>query len=264
MTLFQLQLLISFLVGGSFITLLSLIAERTSERIAGLIITLPSTIAISFLFIGWTIGPDKIPEVIPPIPIGIGAVLMFATTYLYLSKIKLPKLTSMTLCLTGALSVWFGIMLPIAILKINNLTFSLIGFVILTLIAYHFITRKNQVKPTLKKNHYTIAQLVFRGIFTGGIIALTVFLAKTAGPLWGGVFSAFPAAFSSTFLILHWYYDSDFLFKTFKNAPIGNIGFLSFVMVSMWSFPHFGTIAGTLIAYTSSALIFILVLKFKP
>ena len=263
MSLFQLQLLISFLVGGSFITLIALIAERASERMAGLIITLPSTVAMSFVFIGWTIGPAQIPEVVTPIPLGIGAVLMFASTYLYLSKIKLPKITSMVLCITGAMAIWFAIMLPIAFFNVDNLTFSLAGFVILTLLGHHFMTRKNHIKSHREKNHYTSAQLLFRGAFTGGIIALTVFLAKTVGPLWAGVFSAFPAAFSSTFLILHWYYDSDFLFKTFKNAPLGNLGFLAFVLVSMWSFPNFGTLLGTLIAYTASAAIFLLIVNLE-
>lgn len=263
MSLFHFQLLLSFLVGGGLVSLLTLLAERASQRMAGLIITIPSTVAMSFLFIGWTIGPDKIPAVMPPIPFGIGAVLMFATTYLYLSKIKLPKPISLTVCLVGALGVWFSLMLPLAIFEINDLRVSLAGFVVFTLLAHYLITKKTHAKSTLQKIHYTLPQILFRGAFIGAIITLAVFLAKTSGPLWGGVFAAFPAVFISSFLILHWHYDSAFLFRTFKNAPLGNIGFLAFVLVSAWSFPAFGTLLGLLVAYAASMGIFLIVAQSK-
>ena len=263
MTLFQLQLILSFLTGGILVTALTLIAERASERTAGLIITLPSTVAMSFLFIGWTIGPDQIPNIFPPIPIGIGAVLIFAASWLYLSKIKIPKIPSMILCFCGSLGIWFALMLPIAFYGIT-LTNSLIGFAILTPLAYLLITRQPQKESTLKKILYSPLQLFFRAIFIGGIITLAVYLAKILGPTWGGVFSAFPAVFTSTLLILHWHYDSAFLFKTFRNAPLGNIGFLAFGLLSMWSFPTFGVLGGTLVAYSGSALIFLVTLKFLP
>ena len=112
--LFIVQLITSFVVGGSFIAFMSFIAEKASERIAGMIISLPATIAISFFFIGWALSPQKVAEIAPVLPVMEGVVMLFAVTYLYLSKIKLKKLASITLCLAGGLFVWF-------ILRINQI-----------------------------------------------------------------------------------------------------------------------------------------------
>jgi uncharacterized membrane protein (GlpM family) len=43
--------------------------------------------------------------------------------------------------------------------------------------------------------------LVIRSVFGGFIVMLAVFIAKTGGPVLGGIFSAFPAMFISTLTI---------------------------------------------------------------
>jgi len=76
--LFALQLITSFFVGGSLIALLSFIAERASEKMAGVIISLPATISISYFFIGWVLSPVKVAEIAPAAPVLAGGTLMFA------------------------------------------------------------------------------------------------------------------------------------------------------------------------------------------
>ncbi len=51
MDIFHLQLLVSFLVGGAITAVLSLVAEKSHTKIAGVIVALPSTIAIGYFFI---------------------------------------------------------------------------------------------------------------------------------------------------------------------------------------------------------------------
>lgn len=58
--LFLIQVVTSFIVGGVFIAILGFIAERSSPKVAGIVLSLPSTMAISFFFIGWTLSPSKI------------------------------------------------------------------------------------------------------------------------------------------------------------------------------------------------------------
>ncbi|MBU0577147.1 DUF3147 family protein [Patescibacteria group bacterium] len=259
--LFLIQLISSFLVGGSLIAFLSFIAEKASEKVAGIIITLPSTIVISFFFIGWTLSPEKIAEIAPIVPIVGGATMIFATTYLYLSKIKLKKPYSIALCLIGSLFIWFAFAIPIGLLKISNLAISLTGYIILLSIAYYFLTIRPKKKSTHVILKYSTGQKISRAIFVGFIIALTVFLAKTLGAFWGGVFSAFPAVFLSTLVILHWHYDSSFLFKIWKTSPLGSIMFIVYPLTAMHTFPAFGIVLGTIISYLISMVIFLLITK---
>lgn len=250
------QLLISFFVGGGIVAFLSLLAERSSEKIAGIIIAFPSTIAISLFFIGWTLSPQKVSEVATIVPIAIGIMMLFLATYLYLSRIRLSKKYSLLLCASGSLLLWFILAVPLAIWQFSSLTFSLIAYVVLTLIGYYLIT----VRPHEKSDHvllkYTTQQKIWRASFAGFIIALTVLMAKSFGPFWGGIFTGFPAVFFAALTTLHYHYDSRFLFKVWKNAPLGTLTLVTYSLIAKYAFPAAGIFYGTLIAYGVSILVF--------
>lgn len=258
--IFIIQLIVTFIVGGSFIAFLSFLAEKASEKVAGLIISLPSTVAISFFFIGWALSPQEIGRIAPIVPVGTAAVLMFTITYLYLSKLKMPKKWSILLCLSGSLLVWFACAVPLAVFEFSNLWISLGIYVIFAVISYFLLTIKPKVKEIGVFLKYSALQKVFRALFAGFIVTLAVFLAKVLGPFWGGVFAIFPAVFMTTLLILHWNYDSNFLFRVWKNSPLGTLVFVVYSVIAMYSFPEFGIVWGSILAY-GGALGAFLVLK---
>lgn len=257
---FILQLVISFLVGGGFIATQSLVAERVSGKIAAIILAIPSTAAISFFFIGWVLSPQHIAEIAPLAIMGTAIVFIFVTTYLYLSKIKLPKKLSMLVSVVGAFAVWFGFSIPLARAQFSNLIVAFAACIIAASIAYYFVTvlpKGHGEQPYVK---YTKLQMFGRALFAGCIITLAVFLSKTLNPFWGGIFSVFPAAFTSTFLILHWYYDSSFLFRTFKNIPLSSLNFIAFTFTAKYTFPAFGIIGGLATAYLASLVVFLILI----
>ena len=49
---------------------------------------------------------------------------------------------------------------------------------------------------------YTFGHTCVRIIVAGSVISLSVFLGKTLGPIYGSLFALFPAAFSTTFIIV--------------------------------------------------------------
>lgn len=256
MTLFQIQLLSSFFIGGSLISILSFLAEKASNKMAGLIIALPSAVAISYLFISLALGPKQMISVVIVTPISMGFTLMFTVIYLYLSKIKLRKIYSIFLSFFGAMTCWLAFAFTIPLFKFNNLLLSVLIYLIFCLIAFCFLTYSHKEDKPIKKVTYTLWQKIFRGVFSGSIIALTVFLSKTAGPAWGGIFSAFPAVFSSSLLILHYHHDSDYLFRIFKNTPIGFMSSLFFIITSYYAFPAFGSFGGLIVSYIPAVLTF--------
>lgn len=261
--LFYIQLITSFFVGGIFIALLSFLAERSSRKIAGIVLSLPSTVVVSFIFIAWANSPKVIGDITAVVIAADLAVLMFAIVYMYLSKIKLKKIYSILLCLTGAIFTWFLISLPFAYIKFDNLLLAIIIYIIGAFITYYFLSIKNTRNEKIKTIKYTNAQKIGRAIFAGSIIALSVFLSKVINPFWGGIFSGFPAAFTSTFVILHWYYGERMLFKIGKTVAAGSFVYTSFIFASHWAFPAFGIILGTLLSYSVSILIFFTIKKLK-
>lgn len=67
------QLLISFILGGSVISFISLIAEKANENISDIIIMFHTTIVLGFFFLGFTTSAQKVANIVPAtlIPIGI-------------------------------------------------------------------------------------------------------------------------------------------------------------------------------------------------
>ena len=92
--LFYIQLITSFIAGGITIAGLSYFAERAPKKIAGIVISLPSTVVITYIFIGWTLSAEDVGRIAPATLMMGGVVQLFAIVYIYLSKIKLPKILS--------------------------------------------------------------------------------------------------------------------------------------------------------------------------
>lgn len=257
MSLFFLQLLISFVVGGGFIALLSFLSERASQKMAGLLIALPSTGALSYLFISWTSGPATIPVVAPVTLVSMGSIIFFTITYLALSKIALAKWASMATAMLGALFVWLMVAMLLKQFHFVDLWAGVFIYLLSCLVGYYFLTHLHKKETPQRYLQYTLAQKLFRAVFAGGVIALAVYLSKTLDPFWGGLFAGYPAAFTSTLLILHWHHDADFLARVFRNAPIGFISPPFFILFADFTFPILGTGLGFLVSYIGAILIFI-------
>lgn len=254
----------AFFVGGSLIAILSFIAEKASPKVAGVILSFPSTVLVGFFFMSWTLGPEKIPEAIPPIPLMSGSIFLMVIAYLHIARLPLPKGISVALTSTLSLGVWLLYSIPLAVFEFNRLGWSLIGYLFFLGIGYWFLTVKNPTKdepiPVLK---YTTFQKINRALFAGSMISVSVFFANVLGPLWGGVFSYFPATYLSTLVILHLHYGPDMLFRVFKKAPIGSIPIMGFVLASYFTYPTFGTMGGTTVAAGISLGLFVIIYRFS-
>ena len=261
--IFILQLITSFIVWWGFVALLSLLAERSSEKIAWIIISLPSTVVISFFFIWLVLWPNTIWEIAPILPITSWVIMLFTASYLYVSRIRIPKIYSIILSSIVSLFVWLILAIPLAIYEFSSLSLSLIWYAFLTLVAYYLIT----IKPKVKSSHtplvYTNKQKIIRAIIAWFFIMISVLLSKVLWPFWWAIFSWFPAVFLASFTIIYWHYDSDFLFKVWKHSPLGSIVFVSYWLFAMHTFPTFGIVLGTISAYLWSLLVFLLVRKIK-
>ncbi|OGH90785.1 MAG: hypothetical protein A2479_01845, partial [Candidatus Magasanikbacteria bacterium RIFOXYC2_FULL_39_8] len=220
--LFIYQLIISFFVGGFVIALLGYIAERANKKIAGSILSLPSTALIAYIFMAWTVSPSAAAQVVPATIAANLAVSLFTIAFVYLSKIKLPRIYSIILSFLGALAIWSSIAIPIAIFKFSHIVASLILYSIGLIMGYYFLTKKNNAPEHIAPLTYSLWQKIGRALFAGSIITLAVYLSKTLHPFWGGVLSSFPATYSSTFIILRWYYDPGMLSKVARSIPFGS------------------------------------------
>ncbi len=252
-TPFQLQLLTSFLVGGGAVALISLLAERASARTAGFLLSLPTTVAIGTFFIGWTLGPEGVAKAIPVMPLSLGIDVAYTAVYVYVARLQLAKRHSVMTALGSALSFWALLALPVAMYEVSDLRLSLLVYVVFTIATHFLLIRLPCPESESDIVRYTPLQKAARAMVSGSLIVLIVYLSKTLGPVWGGVFSMFPAANTSAMVIIHWQRDVGVLTKVCRMIPLGSPTFLVYVFAALWAFPRFGIVMGTVISYGITA-----------
>ena len=263
--LFIIQLIVSFIVGGSLIAIISFAAERVNKTIAGIIVAFPSTVALGFFFLAWTISPDAVAKIVPSTLIPLGLSILFAAIYPYIAEFveKFTEKKSLQIIISFFVSIgfWFALAIPVVIYKFDNLILGIIGFFILIITAHLLLKRKNYEKTITIK--YTIGQKISRAIFVGFIIFLVVLFGKILNPFWGGMLSMFPASFTSVVLIIHWYYNAKSIFPIMQKAAIGSLSLLVYTIVAMYSFPEFGFVIGTLVAYFASLVVTLVLIMYN-
>lgn len=160
-----------------------------------------------------------------------------------------------------SIGIWFALSIPLVVYEFNNLTLGILGYIILIVVAHLVLKRKNYAQPVALK--YTNIQKILRATFVGFIVFLVVLLGKILNPFWGGMFSMFPAAFSSVIVIIHWHYGVKSLFPTMQKAAIGSISLFGYAIVAMFVFPKFGYVLGTLFSYLVSLIITLSLIKIQ-
>lgn len=136
--IFFLKLVLSFIIGGAWITLATVLAEKFGTKLGGVIAGLPSMTAVALFFIAWTHTPFIASEATTIIPVAMGVNALFVLVYSLLAKY------SFWLSLAAALGLWFALSLGLVLLKFDNFPLSLAGFVALLAFSY-FILEKNPV-----------------------------------------------------------------------------------------------------------------------
>lgn len=261
--LFLTQLIASFFVGGIFIAVLAFIAERANPKIAGVILALPSTMAVGYFFIGLTLSPLAVKEIFSVLTVNTGINLVLISVYLYFAQFQLKKINSIILSTGIYVGIWLLVSIPLAIFKFSNALYAVLIYGVLLISAHYLLAVRNKIGPPQSLLTYTKYQKLGRAVFAGLIIVLAVLLAKVLGPFWGGIFSAFPAAFLSTLIILHWYYNGQFLFRIVRGIPLGSPAFVIYAAVASYAFPAFGVWIGTVLSYAASLVFFLIVIKLK-
>lgn len=250
--IFLIKLLLSFIVGGSYIAFTIWVAEKFGSRIGGLLIGLPSTLLVSLIFIAWTQNSQAAVAALPVVPATIAANSLFLVAFIY--SYKYGRAAAFTL----ASLLWLALSFPLAFFSLKNILISLILATVFFGLAIFWLRRF----PHRKLEQFTLThkEFLFRIVFTGSFVTLAVFLGKALGPLWGGVFASFPAAFSSSLLLLENKHGIDFTSSVAKTIPYGSMGNVFFAVTFFLTVPKVGIILGTIFAYLV-ALVFAIVIN---
>ncbi len=258
--LFTIKLILSFLVGGAYAIVATIIADKLGSKIGGLISGLPSTTLFGLLFIAWTQNTRATVEATTLIPAVIGIACLFLITYVLFFR------KGFWVAIFLSFIVWILFTLELFSLNLTNFFLSVLVFCLCFLITYVIVNKILKIKSVKGNTIKYSAKLLFvRGFITGFVIVISVFIAKFGGPVLGGVFTTFPAMFSSVLLITYHAHGQAFSAGVAKSSLFAWISTTIFVIVFRYTVIPFGIVGGTsvalLVSYFSAYLLYEFVLK---
>jgi len=241
--LFLLRVAISFVAASAVVASASVIAERYGPRRGGVIATLPSTLVVSTLFMGFNQGEAFVAEAAVQIPVMMGANSLFLA--LYVLAIPLGMWGAGLV----ALASWALIAAVFLTWPSPNVGFSVLLFTALTLGSFWWLNKKTPAHLPSIKIQYTPLQVAARGLLAGTVVASALVLARIGGPVWGGVFTPAPAIFLSTMWILHRSQGARFASSMARSMCLAGFIPMLYAVVVALSFVAFGMFWATLLAY---------------
>lgn len=248
--IFFLKLVITILI----VIALSIVAERVSPKIAGIIAGYPSGTAISLFFFGLEIGPEFASQSATYNIFGLIAALVLLYFY-YKSTNLFKKRVILYSSIIGVLAY-----LVVAYL-LNFLEVSLFVAFFLTLIVVFLFDRIfKKIKDTKIEKRVKLSNkvLFIRALFATSIILFVTEIAKFVGPQWAGLFSAFPTTLFPLILIVHFTYKKEHVHSIIKNNPRGNVTLIFYALSVAVFYPIYGIYVGTLISFIVATVITIL------
>ncbi|MCJ7579535.1 MAG: DUF3147 family protein [Candidatus Aminicenantes bacterium] len=245
---FILQVIFSFIVGSLWILMTTLFADRFGSKIGGFIGGLPSTAAVSFFFIGLTQSPQAAALATTVFPMSYAFTGLFLILYaLFWRKGFIPAFGF-------SISAWFFLSACVVLLKIDNFIVSVCLYFLFFIFAVYILEYRLKLPSIGKADiHYSALQYLIRAVFGGFVVALAVFLSRIGGPVFGGIFSAFPAVFISILFIN--YRSRGMKFSRAMTKPLLVTGMISIFMYGLgvrYLYPSLGLWWGTLGAYVFS------------
>ncbi len=248
------RLVVSVLVGGGVIAAQSVAAERYPE-FGGFIVSIPTTLPMGLFFIGWTQGTAAAIESASVVPISLANCLLFAALFISAAQWSGSRKMRMIAPNVLSLAVWFIFSIAIIRFAITAPIPGIIAYIMAFVIAHYVLSKRgrrqkfsNQETSHRGSNHSSNWKLILIRACAGGtVIGTAVLLAKILNPLWGGIFSVFPASFISIFNIILLTRGPRLLIPIGATLPQGSIFFILYILLAHALFP-LGILPGTLLS----------------
>lgn len=248
--MFALYLIVSFCVGGIFIALQTLIAERVPQKWRGPVLTVPSTLAVALFFIGVTKTPADVANVALVVPAALTPDYLFVMVFALLSPIHVLAST------TGGLFAWAGSAYALSFFPPTQFWISALLYAFLPILLLYFVLRK-QAHVRLTPVPMNAKHILIRSLIGGSVIVAVIVVSKLLGNIWGGILSAFPAAFTSTLLIYYRAHGKACIPAVAATLFFpGVVGFIAYAWVAGITFPLWGIWLGTLASYLAVFVVY--------
>ena len=143
-----------------------------------------------------------------------------------------------------------AIALPLAYFGLSDIFLSLLIAVIFYLATFLYSRRFSGASL---RAHPSVKEFTLRALLAGTVIAVAVLLSHYAGPLWGGIFITFPAAFLSSMYLFSSKHGIEKAGSLLKGMVIGSSGTVLFTVLLYFLLPAYGLIPAIVLSYAACA-----------
>ncbi|WP_192035522.1 hypothetical protein [Halomonas sp. YLGW01] len=224
---------------------LSVVAERLSPRMAGLLSGYPLGTAIALFFMGLEISPDFAAESAVHTLAGFSATLALGGGYLLCAR--RDGLRGVLAGSAGGLIAWLAASLLLTQVEFTRLTGTLT-----TLVAILIFLRLYRRVPDITarpRGGFSWPALVLRAALAAGIVFLITGLAHVVPTAWAGVMAAFPVTMYPFLVILHLTHGAAPVATVIKHYPAGLGSLLCYALCVSLTYERFGLLIGTLAGF---------------
>ncbi len=224
--------LIKIITSAAAVLGLSIISEKLSPRIAGVLAGLPLGLALSLFFIGVEQGERFVEQSATSALGGLGASLVFLIAYWIFSDI----FSRFRIILAGffATIVYLIAALAIALLPQERWLLLVVTLVLARLMVIVMRdVEDEQVDPSDQVN-LTLGVLINRSAAAAVAVVFITGLAKTVGPAWSGIFSGFPSTLLPLLVIVQLTYSERHAYSIIKHFPYGLGSLIIYAMATSY------------------------------
>jgi uncharacterized membrane protein (GlpM family) len=243
-------LLAKVLWSAAIVLGLSVVAERVSMRVAGILSGAPQNVVLVYFFVGRDKGIDHVTQSAPHGVASFSATIAFVLTY-YWGSSRFTRHSAIAGSLIGIAA--FAIvavvlsMIPFTLVSATALTLSVIAIAV-------WLSHRIEVMPLKDPVRYTASLLLLRGSVAATLIVGVITLAELLGVRWTGLLTGFPTILLPTLLIIHFTYGSAHAHAIIRNFPVGVGSIILYILSIPITFPLWGIYGGTAASLGASFL----------
>lgn len=246
-------LLLKAIVSIAIVVGLSIAAERSGPRLAGLLIGLPLGAGMVVIFTGYEQGADfAAASAIHMVP-GFATTVVFIYIYgLIAARQNIGGLRGVVMPSLAA-NAGYGI----AAWGLSQFQMPLmysIPFLIVSIIIGFRIMSSLPDKPITARVTFGWKVLAFRAGMATTVIVIITSIAGQIGPQWTGILTAYPITLFPLILVLHITYAGAEVAAVLKHVPFALGSVTSFCIAIVFATPAVGLVWGVLLAYVAAAV----------
>ncbi len=252
-------LIMKILVSTLIVVSLSIIAEKVSPMISGILSGYPLGTAMALFFYGLEISPEFASQSAIYTLVGLIASQTFVYVYYWVS-LRVTRFSPL-ISSFASIAAFLGVSFIFSQCDLSKYTILFLTLVSVALFIFFFRELPDvKIETAVKIGFYSI---FMRALMATGIIVVITSLPEILGERWAGFFSGFPITLFPLILIIHIRYQTAHVHTIIKNFPQG-IGALILYSVSVYIlYPLLDIYMGTLVSFVGATGYLLVVLNLK-